>query len=158
MHSKNWLTKPLSVVPTSLAIVLLVVALLGFVDATYLTIEHYSGVIPPCSVVEGCEQVLTSEYATILGVPVALGGSIFYLSILIGLCAYLESRNEKFLRITLLLTAIGFLSSSYFLYIQAFVLGAFCLYCLGSATTSTILFGLAIYVFSKYSKAREVRF
>jgi len=152
MHLKRLLTRPLLAIPNKLIIALLVVAVLGFADAAYLTLEHYSGVIPPCSIVEGCEQVLTSSYATIAGIPVALGGVIFYLLVLIGLFAYLEGKNEKLLRYSLILTAVGFLSTLYFLFIQAFVLKAFCLYCLGSATSSTLLFVLAIFIFSKYSK------
>ena len=79
------------------AIFLLIVALLGFADATYLTIEHYQNKIPPCSV-GGCEQVLTSAYSVVAGVPVSLMGSVYYLLVLIGMFAYLESKNLKILR------------------------------------------------------------
>lgn len=151
MHLKNLLTKPLQA-PTSLVVAILIVALLGFADATYLTIEHYSGVIPPCAV-GGCEQVLTSDYSTIGGIPVALGGAIYYFLILLGTFVYLiEGKKEVVLRSTLLFTVVGMVSTLYFFAIQAFVLKAFCLYCLGSAATSTILFVLAIVVFSKYSR------
>jgi uncharacterized membrane protein len=152
-HLKKLLTQPLRAIPTSLAVVVLIVALLGFADAAYLTVEHYSGVIPPCSI-GGCEQVLTSEYSTVLGIPVALGGVFFYLIVLVGVFAYVEGKREKLMRWALALTVFGFLGSLFFLYIQAFVLKAFCLYCLGSALTSTALFVLAIYIFSKYSEAR----
>ena len=155
-HLKNLLTRPLSAIPNKIIIVVLAVAVLGFADAAYLTIEHYSGEIPPCSIVEGCEQVLTSEYATVVGIPVALGGAIFYLVVMIGLFAYLEGKNEKLLRYALILTAVGFLSTLYFLFLQAFVLKAFCLYCLGSAASSTLLFALAIYIFSTYSRTQEI--
>lgn len=155
MHLSKLLTRQLSAIPNKLIIGVLVVAVLGFADAAYLTLEHYSGEIPPCSIVEGCEQVLTSSYATVAGIPVALGGAIFYLLVLIGLFAYLEGKNERLLRYALILTAIGFLSTLYFLFIQAFVLEAFCLYCLGSAISSTLLFVMAIYIFSKYSVVRE---
>lgn len=148
---KHLLTQPFLAIPTKLIIVGLIVALLGFADAMYLTIEHYLGAIPPCSI-GGCEKVLTSEYSTVFGVPVALGGVIYYLIMLVGVFGYIESKNEKLLRWTLLFTVFGFVSSLYFFYIQAFVLKAFCLYCLGSTITSTLLFVLAIYIFSKYSQ------
>jgi len=155
MHLNKLLTRQLSAIPSKLVIVALIIAVLGFIDAAYLALEYYSGEIPPCSIVEGCEKVLTSEYAKVAGIPVALGGAIFYLLVLIGLFAYLEGKNEKLLRYALILTAIGFLSTLYFLFIQAFVLEAFCLYCLGSAISSTLLFVMAIYIFSKYSVVRE---
>ena len=147
--SKRLLTMPLSSVPNKFVITILVLALIGFVDATYLTIEHYQNVIPPCAV-GGCETVLTSVYSEVAGIPVALAGAIYYLFILIGALAYLEGRHERLLRYVLIATTFGLLASLYFLFLQAFILHAYCLYCLGSLTTSTVLFILAITVFSKY--------
>lgn len=151
---KKLLTTPLQPLPTKLIIVLAIVALIGFADATYLTIEHYSGEIPPCTV-GGCEQVLTSDYATVWGIPVALTGAFYYFVLLVGILIYFESKKEIILRTVLALTAIGFIVSLYLFYLQASVLEAFCLYCLGSAATSTALFGLAIFVFSKYRGGYE---
>ena len=148
---KQLLTQPLSKLPTSLTIFLLVVALIGFVDASYLAVEHYRGVIPPCTIVSGCELVLTSSYSFILGIPVSLLGAIYYFVVLVGISAYLESKNTRLLKWTLLLTIFGLLFSLWFLYVQAFVIGAYCLYCLGSALTSTALFVTACVVFKKYS-------
>ena len=57
----------------------------GFVVAAYLTIVHYRGYVSPCYVVHGCEEVQTSKYSVILGVPVALAGAVFF-----GLLFYLS--------------------------------------------------------------------
>jgi len=103
-----------------------ILAIIGFADAVFLTTQHYLGEIPPCSVVEGCETVLTSPYATILGIPVALFGALFYLAIL-----FKPSR---------LLAFLGFLASLTLLYLQLFVIKAICLYCLISLVTSTGIF------------------
>jgi uncharacterized membrane protein len=54
------------------------VALIGLADSIYLTIKHYTGEAVPCSVIEGCEQVLTSSYAEVAGVPLAALGAIAY--------------------------------------------------------------------------------
>lgn len=138
-------------VPKKIAILLFVVALLGFADAAYLTIEHYRGVIPPCTVVSGCELVLTSDYSVVAGIPVSLGGTIFYLIILIGIFAYLDFKKPRILQLTLFATVPGFIASLWFLYLQVFVIHSYCLYCLGSALTSTLLFIISMWVFSKYS-------
>ncbi len=55
-----------------------VVALVGLGDAVYLTIHHYTGEKVPCSIVEGCEQVLTSSYAEVAGIPLAVFGAAAY--------------------------------------------------------------------------------
>lgn len=148
-HLKKLLTtsfqKPVS---RGLVIFILAIAAIGFFDATYLTIEHYRNVIPPCTT-DGCETVLSSPYSKIVGIPVALLGSIYYLTIMVLLFAYLDTNKEKLLRWALALTALGFLASIYFFILQAFVIQAYCQYCLVSAGTSTILFISAITIFKK---------
>lgn len=137
-------------VPTSIVIVIFVIALLGFADAGYLTIEHYQGTIPPCTIVSGCERVLTSQYAVVLGVPVALLGTIFYAIVAAGAFAYLEGKHEKIFRVSLFVAIVGVIASIWFLFLQAFVLDSYCLYCLGSAITSITLCVLAFITLSKY--------
>ena len=132
-----------------LAIAFLIVSFLGFLDATYLAIEHYRGVVPPCTIVEGCEEVTTSIYSQILGVPVALGGSIFYFAIFIISILKFEQENDKFLKYAAFLTPFGFLSSLWFLYLQLFVINAICIYCMFSLLTSTTLFFLGNFVIKK---------
>lgn len=156
MNFKQLLKQPLQALPNSLVIAILVVALLGFVDATYLSFEHYQGTIPPCSLTAGCEKVLTSEYSTVFGVPVSLVGVIYYLFILVGAFAYVEGKHEKMLRYGMLITVFAFLASLWFVYLQIFIIESYCLYCLGSAATSTVLFILALIVFKKHQPRQIV--
>ncbi len=123
----------------------LFVGFLGFLDATYLTVEHFQGTIPPCSVVQGCERVLTSPYATAAGIPVALLGALYYLGIVVGALFYFDTAREKILEHLAWFTSAGLLASLWFLFLQAFILHSFCQYCLLSAATSTTLFGLGMW-------------
>jgi uncharacterized membrane protein len=148
-HLKNLLTIQLRQVPLSIVVGALVIALIGFADASYLTLERVQGEIPPCTVA-GCDVVLTSAYSAIAGIPVSLLGVIFYLAMLVGLFVYVESRNLRVLKWTLLFSVLGLLCTLWFLFVQAFLLKAFCQYCLLSAFTSILLFGIAVWVFSKY--------
>jgi uncharacterized membrane protein len=127
-----------------ISIAFLVIALIGFADSTFLAFEHYKGVTPPCSIVEGCEEVTTSKYSAIGPVPIALLGSLYYLAILVLTTAYLDSRKEILIRLAAYLAFSGFAVSLILIYLQLFVIHAICLYCMGSATTSTILAGLGI--------------
>ncbi len=150
-HLKHLLTQPLSHTPKWVVGFLIVIAALGFADATYLTVEHYTNANPPCFV-GSCELVLTSAYSTVFGIPVAIFGAVYYLFILICFFTFIEAKKEKALRIGLCVTVIGFLTSLYFFGVQAFALHAFCQYCLGSALSSTILFVTAITIFVKSMK------
>lgn len=128
-----------------------IVAFLGFLDTTYLTILHYKNVIPPCTT-GGCEVVLTSQYSTIFGVPLALLGSGFYLSVLV-LCILLLTNYKKiFLKVYYLLAVWGFVFSLFLLSLQAFVIHSFCQYCLLSVATST---GIAILAFLNFWKNKK---
>jgi uncharacterized membrane protein len=115
------------------------VALVGMADAAYLTIEHLAGNSVRCMVVSGCDEVLQSKYATVAGgVPVAAVGLAAYFTVfsLATLAAFGYEGARKLLTP---LVAVMFLATLWFLYLQAFVIKAFCTYCLISATITTVL-------------------
>lgn len=150
---KNLLTKPIQIIPKWLVIAIVILALIGFGDATYITVKHYQGIIPPCSI-EGCETVLTSKYSEIFGIPVSLFGAIYYFTIILSLFIYFDTKKDIFLKIPMIISIAGFFGSLYFVSIMAFVLKAFCQYCAISAFSSISIFILSGYVFYKnYAKS-----
>jgi len=148
---KTLLIRPLAPVPNKVAILVLLIAIIGFADAGYLTVEHFQGVVPPCKITTGCEQVLTSPYSVVLGLPVSLLGAIYYALVAAGSFAYLEGKHERLFRWSLGMTIFGLIASIWFVFLQAFIIHSYCAYCLCSALTSTILFVVACFVFKKYS-------
>lgn len=141
--------KPRARKNTLYAAVFAVVSLLGFLDASYLTLEHFRGTIPPCTIAHGCATVLTSSYSTIAGIPVALLGVLYYLAILVGTIVYLDTKNDIVLKRVAQATILGLLASLYFFGLQWLVIKAWCQYCLVSITTSTLLFIHGCYVLRK---------
>src|SRR3954471_23862175 len=55
-----------------------VVALLGLADGIYLTVEHVTGRTAECIASSGCQDVLSSKYATIGPLPLAAVGAFAY--------------------------------------------------------------------------------
>lgn len=158
MNSNSRLIAPSSPrIPKWLIPGVLAFSALGFVDAAYLAAEHFTGSIPPCSIVQGCETVLTSPYAVIWGIPVALFGALFYLASFLLMILYKETEKEVFLYALAIIASAAFLSSLWFVYVQLFILNAICLYCMTSAGTSTLIFILTTGAFFKIKKekARE---
>jgi uncharacterized membrane protein len=160
-HLKRSLTLPLAEARTVAVVFFLLVAVLGFTDASYLTVEHYRGVIPPCSTTEGCEKVLTSPYSSLFGVPTALFGSLYYLAVAVGAFVYLESKHgggelrahhAAILKWTFIVTILGFFMSLWFVYLQLNIIHSICIYCMGSAITSTTLFITGIAMLRRSSK------
>jgi uncharacterized membrane protein len=130
-----------------------VVALIGLVDAGYLTIEHLSGRSLQCTIIAGCDVVLASKYSKAFGVPVSLLGAIAYFVVFS--IATLIAFDYTSLKIPLLIiVAIMALTSIWLIYLQAFVIGYFCQYCLLSAATSFTLFALTIV--ARVSEKRKV--
>ena len=125
---------------------IIIISLIGILDSTYLAVEHYTGGSIVCVISSGCNEVATSEYSTIRGVPLALFGVIFYFSIFISSVLYLDMRKKKILKWLISLSVIGFLFSLYFVYLQLFVIKAICFYCMVSAVDSTIIFLLGLYM------------
>ena len=119
------------------------VALLGLADATYLTVAHLTGDDAVCGSAVGCSTVLGSAYATIRGIPTATFGALAYFTVfslaILSVFDYAKMRG-------LLTVVVGlmFVASLYFLYLQAFVLHAFCPFCLFSAALTFLMAGLLL--------------
>ncbi|MBT4209535.1 MAG: vitamin K epoxide reductase family protein [Candidatus Komeilibacteria bacterium] len=126
------------------------ISLIGFLDAVYLSVSHYTGHIS-CSVVSGCQEVLVSQYSEIFGIPLALLGAAYYLFILINSLLYIDNQNKWSKLILSYLPIFGFVFSIYLVYLMFFVIEALCQYCLLSAGTSTLLFILGL-IFIKKNK------
>lgn len=129
-----------------------IVALVGLADSIYLTVHHYTAEPVPCSIIEGCEQVLTSSFAEISGVPLAAFGAAAYFAAfsLALLTAFGDRRMWKLYGVQATIMA-GF--SGWLIYVQAVLIGAFCQFCLLSAISSFVLF--LIFISSLFTKPRS---
>ncbi len=121
-------------------VAILILATIGFVDAAYLTVNHYLGTPLPCSIVNGCEKVTTSVYSVVLGVPLPLIGAVYYLALLVLSVAFLDAEKKELIAAMLGISGLGFLASLFLVYLQIFVLRSLCPYCLVSAADSTLIF------------------
>ena len=116
-----------------------VLGLIGLADSAYLTVHHYTAEPVPCSIVEGCETVLTSAYATIGDFPIAAIGALGYF-IAFSLAVLAAYGNRTAWLLFGIQAAVMAAVSAYLIYLQGFVIGAFCQFCLVSAATSIGLF------------------
>lgn len=136
------------------------VAILGALNTAYITITKLAETEPICPA-GGCEQVLSSPYAYVFGIPLSIFGLLAYLAIAVFALAPLliNPDEKKQLRTNLesgtwLLLFMGATSmtlfSGYLMYIMMtkFVavngLKAVCYYCVASAIFATTLFVLTL--------------
>ncbi len=136
-------------------VLLIIFAVLGIIDAGYLTYEHYQQVIPPCTVnlffliVSDCGKVLRSSYSVMFGVPLAVAGVFQYSLLLIAIIVLKIFRKKIFTYWIILQSMIGAIFSLYFMYIQLVILKSICIYCTLSALISFAIFFLSCKIFYK---------
>ena len=130
------------------------IASVGAAVTGYLAIVKLTGNSTACPT-NGCDLVLSSPYATVFGLPLALFGFFAYASMIVFALIPLlvNSSKQAQLRSTLenwtglLLFAGGTamtVFSGYLMYLLAFKIQVVCIYCVGSALLSATLFTLAL--------------
>lgn len=106
---------------------------IGILVASYLTYAHYGETTIVCTT-GGCEAVQSSDYAELLGVPVAVLGLLAYVFLLATAFFTLEH-----VRLAGAVVAVsGALFAGYLLFAQLFLIDAICQWCVAS----DVLFGL----------------
>jgi uncharacterized membrane protein len=110
-------------------------ALLGLAISAYLTWVHYAGIEPVCTGISDCERVQSSDYAELVGVPVAVLGVIGYAALL----ASLRLRVEA----TALLAYLAVAFSAYLTWAELFRIEAICQWCVASALATLAIAVLA---------------
>jgi uncharacterized membrane protein len=122
-----------------------IVAVAGLADATYLTVQALTGETLSCGGSPDCFRVLGSSYAKLGGMPMAMLGALAYFTAftLATFAAFGYSWAPKFLA---LIAGAMFLMTLWLLYVQAFLLHAYCRYCLFSAAITFLIAGLLIAV------------
>jgi uncharacterized membrane protein len=123
------------------------VALLGLVEAGYLSYVEVSGATAVCGPVGDCNAVQQSEYARLFGiVPVGVLGLVGYLAIVAAWIAGRMSAGAAadWARLCLFAVAlVGTAFSMYLTFLEPFVIGATCAWCLASAVAITVLLWLS---------------
>ena len=122
-------------------------SLAGLLVGTYLTLYKFGYVGQLVCNISSCEQVQTSRWSVFLGLPVATWGAGFYLVMLVLAIVGLQPRyadSHALSSVLLALTAWGVLFTAWLNYLEAYVIHAWCEWCLGSATIVVLLFVLAL--------------
>ena len=121
--------------------------LLGIFVAGYLTWSYLAGTDPYCGSSESCADVQNSSYADVAGIPVPVIGLVGY-AVLLGL-SLLRGRVSAELDFYLPVLSfgaalVGVLYSAYLTYVEAYVLLAWCYWCVASAVIITAIWVLTI--------------
>ncbi|MEA2023298.1 MAG: vitamin K epoxide reductase family protein [Actinomycetota bacterium] len=113
-----------------------VLAVIGMGVSLYLASVETSGVEAVCGPVGDCNAVQQSEYASIFGIPIGVLGVIAYALLLVGwiVTRVVKGRLADVAAVLVAATAFGgTVFSVYLTFLEPFVIGATCMWCLTSA-------------------------
>jgi uncharacterized membrane protein len=113
-----------------------VLSLIGLWVSIYLASVETSGAEAVCGPVGDCNAVQQSEYASIFGVPIGIIGTIAYVGMIVAwvVTRTAKGRTADFAAVLIAVTAFGGTAFSIYLtFLEPFVIGATCMWCLTSA-------------------------
>jgi uncharacterized membrane protein/thiol-disulfide isomerase/thioredoxin len=126
----------------------LALCIIGMIVAGYLAYVETANVEAVCGPVGDCNTVQQSEYARLFGLlPIGILGLFGYSLILVAWLArrYASGRIAVYASLALMMmSAGGLLFSIYLTFLEPFVIGATCAWCLTSAILMTALFWLSL--------------
>lgn len=151
---------PLPAQTSTLRRIITGVALLGILVVAHLGLQKANGFVRGCTGFEdvaysvsalgvapsgagsGCATVTEGAYASFAGISNIAWGLLFY-GIVVGLrLAYAMTGNDRLRLASAGVVGVGLLYTAYLVYLQAAVIGAFCVLCMTSAALVLTLFVL----------------
>lgn len=142
------LRRPAPIIPAFPGWVFPVLCIAGLFVAGYLAYVEAAQVSAVCGPVGDCNTVQQSEYATLFGIlPIGLLGLAGYVLLLLSWVVYHfnKGRLSDFAALAMLvMTAGGLMFSIYLTFLEPFVIGATCAWCITSAVLMTLLFLLSL--------------
>jgi uncharacterized membrane protein len=124
-------------------IILIILSLGGLYIANKIRVEKKKGRKMICPLNGNCDQILSSDFSKIIGIPLEITGLGYYLIVIIINLLFIFLPSLKFSLLDIILygmTLFGFLFSVYLIAIQAFHLKNWCVWCLYSALFSILIF------------------
>ncbi len=122
---------------------LFIIAIAGLLVSGYLWSTHAAPEALICGENGGCHTVQESIYSEHFGIPTAAYGVAYYA--FLASLALISSSKKNPPRLTWVLyltTASGLVVSTYLTYLEAFVIDAWCRWCVASAIIATLAFAI----------------
>lgn len=132
-----------------------ILAIAGFLDAAWLTANHYAGDALACGPGGGCEVVLTSAWATVGGVPTAALGLAYYVVATLIVWTPRDAWGRRTALAFAGLEAVAVAVSGVLVWVQAARIHSWCRFCLFSALVTLGLFVCALAILRSFPGAER---
>jgi uncharacterized membrane protein len=118
--------------------IIILFSLFAFAVSVSLATSHYFGFTLPCDLTHGCEAVLSSKYAILLGLPLSVWGIAYFTGVII--FSLLANHYAFWRKLLTVMLGVGCLGAVVFLSLQFFVIKQICQYCLAADLTGILIF------------------
>lgn len=130
-------------------------SLLGLFISAFLLYEYNTSGPIVCPIGGGCDTVRASQYSHFLGISIPILGVVFYLAMAALSVVHSHQLPAKLLFKLKLLGAIGGVGFGVYLtFLEAFVIKAYCFWCVTSFIISLVILG-AIALIRKENENRD---
>lgn len=131
-------------------------SILGLVISAFLAYEYLLPTPIICPITgNGCELVRNSEYSAILGISIPYIGVLFYTALAIVSIWLSQNFNKLINNLRFLSALFAVIFGIYLTYLEAFVIHAYCFWCVCSFIVSIIIFGLALVSLKSKKESNE---
>jgi uncharacterized membrane protein len=116
----------------------------GLALSVYLTVDHFTTrpvLACPATATVNCEKVTTSSYASVLGIPVAIYGLVFFVA-MVALTLPFAWRDPRLRPVRLGAAGVGVASVVYLVGVELFGVDALCLWCTAVHVVTFALFAV----------------
>jgi uncharacterized membrane protein len=124
---------------------LAIVLILGIIDSLYLTVVHFLPSVLKCPIigtVVNCENVLTSSFSTVFGIPLATLGLVWFIASLL----FLVFGYNKIIKNLWMILGVGGIIYSI---VAQTIVGKVCVYCVALDVLIALSVGLFVYIKDK---------
>jgi uncharacterized membrane protein len=123
----------------------------GLLISLYLAVVKLTGGVPLCGPLAGCDTVNASIYSEFMGIPVALFGALGSSAVLVGGLAWWRSASRRGLLLAYIVGLASLPFLVYLTYLELFVIGAICIWCVAYAVTVVAAWLVTLQAFRRRS-------
>ena len=131
--------------------ILLILFIISLISSAILSFGPTSGICEPG---EGCEIVHNSKYNSTFGIQNSHFGVAIFLFMTLFTYSHIKKPMKYKKNIINLGIIFGSITAVYFIYLQQFVIGAYCKYCM--VIDVSMLIALAIIIFTKRKRWKNL--
>lgn len=119
---------------------LIVLSILGIINAFYLYYKHKKKDVLACPLNSNCNAVINSKWSSMFGIKTEVLGLFFFIFVITTAFILYIKYSQYLKNLLLLVSLFSVLFSIYLIYLQKYVIKEYCFYCIINALIIFLIF------------------